>query len=73
MTDLTEFQRGQDRTMEAVYECLDTAEGWLADRHGDCDPLTRAVLALVRSKLHAITESIQDERRHEAQLARGRG
>jgi hypothetical protein len=59
--ELSEFRRGQNRTIDAMWDRFNVAELMLEDPSGLTDPLTRAVLAVVRSQLQAMVDSIGAE------------
>lgn len=58
--ELSEFRRGQDRTIDAMWDRFSAAELLLEDPSGVTDPLTRAVLAVVRSQLQAMVDLISE-------------
>ena len=57
----SDYRRGQDGAFDLVWEALGRAEGRLEDGQGNTDPITRAVLAVVRSELTAAVDAVQAE------------
>jgi hypothetical protein len=70
MTDDNEYRRAQINTFDAVWEAVSSAESALHDDAGTLDPYARAVLAVVRTTLRSLSDSIEREWDHDAHVAR---